>query len=69
MALGVNYAPMGQHWNRAAGLPSVAGIPDGPPQGSHIAYGDPVGGITGAATLMLALLHRNRTWAGTKNRP
>ncbi|WP_108661342.1 CaiB/BaiF CoA transferase family protein [Acuticoccus kandeliae] len=56
----------GSTLEQAAGLPRVAGADGAPPQGSHIAYGDPIGGITAAAALMLALLHRNRTGRGQK---
>lgn len=56
----------GSTLEQAAGLPSVAGVPSAPPQGSHIAYGDPIGGATAAAALMVALLHRNRTGEGQK---
>ena len=48
----------------ASGLPTIAGNPDGPPLLTHYAYGDPIGGLNGAAALLTALLHRSRTGEG-----
>ena len=54
----------GSTLEHASGLPSVTGGPDQPPILNHIAYGDPTGGLNGAAALMAALLHRKRTGVG-----
>ena len=49
---------------QGSGLPSLSGQPDGPPTMSHLAYGDPVGGIYGAASLLSALYYRKRSGRG-----
>ena len=49
---------------QGSGLPSFAGRPDGPPTMAHIAYGDPIGGIYGAASILTALYYRRRTGRG-----
>jgi len=49
---------------QGSGLPSFSGQPDGPPAMSHLAYGDPVGGIYGAASLLTALYHRQQSGRG-----
>jgi crotonobetainyl-CoA:carnitine CoA-transferase CaiB-like acyl-CoA transferase len=49
---------------QGSGIPSFAGRPEWPPSMAHIAYGDPIGGIHGAASLLTALLHRRRTGKG-----
>ncbi|MBM4382637.1 MAG: CoA transferase [Deltaproteobacteria bacterium] len=49
---------------QASGLPHQNGNPDEPPTMSHIALGDPVAGVHGAAALALALLHVKRTGEG-----
>jgi len=49
---------------QAAGVPSVAGPPDGPPMLSHYAYGDPIGGLNGTAALLAALWHKRLTGQG-----
>ncbi|MEI6723426.1 MAG: CoA transferase, partial [Betaproteobacteria bacterium] len=54
----------GSTLEHASGLPSVTGFADQPPILNHIAYGDPTGGLNGAAALMTALLHRKRTGEG-----
>jgi crotonobetainyl-CoA:carnitine CoA-transferase CaiB-like acyl-CoA transferase len=54
----------GSTLEHGSGLPSVAGPADGPPAMSHVAYGDPNGGLNGAAALMAALLHQRRTGEG-----
>lgn len=47
-----------------SGLASLTGHPDGPPLLSGHAYGDWVLGTTGAASLLVALYHRQRTGVG-----
>jgi crotonobetainyl-CoA:carnitine CoA-transferase CaiB-like acyl-CoA transferase len=47
-----------------SGLTSLTGYPDEPPLLSGHAYGDWVLGATGAATLLVALYHRQRTGLG-----
>ncbi|MEE3098758.1 MAG: CoA transferase, partial [Pseudomonadota bacterium] len=54
----------GSTLEQGSGLPSFRGAPDGPPTMGHIAYGDPVGGVHGAACLLAALIHRKRTGRG-----
>ncbi|MAS41751.1 MAG: CoA transferase [Rhodobacteraceae bacterium] len=54
----------GSTLEQGSGLPSFRGAPGGPPTMGHIAYGDPVGGIHGAACLLAALIHRKRTGLG-----
>jgi crotonobetainyl-CoA:carnitine CoA-transferase CaiB-like acyl-CoA transferase len=49
---------------QGSGIPSFAGRPEWPPSMAHIAYGDPIGGIHGAASLLTALFHRRRTGQG-----
>ena len=46
---------------QGSGIPSFAGRPEWPPTMAHIAYGDPIGGIHGAASILTALFHRRRT--------
>lgn len=56
----------GSTLEQAAGVPSVAGDPDGPPGMNHIAYGDPIGGMNAAAAILIALSHRARTGEGQR---
>lgn len=49
---------------QAAGVPTVAGPPEGPPMLSHYAYGDPIGGLNGTASLLTALWHKRVTGKG-----
>ncbi|ETX00793.1 MAG: hypothetical protein ETSY1_09900 [Candidatus Entotheonella factor] len=49
---------------QGSGLPSFAGRPEWPPTMAHIAYGDPIGGIYGAASLLTALYHQRQTGRG-----
>ncbi len=49
---------------QGSGLPSFAGRPEWPPTMAHIAYGDPMGGIYGAASLLTALYHQKQTGNG-----
>ena len=54
----------GSTLEQASGLPSVSGPPGAPPTHNQLAYGDPVGGLNGAAALLLGLMHRKRTGEG-----
>lgn len=54
----------GTHMEQLAGLVSLTGYPDGPPQKSGISYGDPVAGATAAAATIAALLYRRWTGRG-----
>lgn len=54
----------GSTLEQAAGLPCFRGREDWPPTMGHIAYGDPIGGIYGAAAILAALVHRRRGGAG-----
>jgi crotonobetainyl-CoA:carnitine CoA-transferase CaiB-like acyl-CoA transferase len=49
---------------QGSGLPSFCGEPDWPPTMGHLAYGDPIGGIYGGASLLTALYHRRRSGQG-----
>jgi crotonobetainyl-CoA:carnitine CoA-transferase CaiB-like acyl-CoA transferase len=49
---------------QGSGLPSFAGKEGWPPTMAHIAYGDPIGGIYGAASLLTALYHQRQTGKG-----
>ncbi len=54
----------GSTLEQASGIPSFRGEDGWPPAMGHIAYGDPIGGIYGAAALLAALVHRRRGGAG-----
>ena len=54
----------GSTLEHGAGLPMVTGWPDDPPTMNHIAYGDPIGGLSACPALLTALLHRQRTGEG-----
>jgi crotonobetainyl-CoA:carnitine CoA-transferase CaiB-like acyl-CoA transferase len=54
----------GSTLEQASGLPMVTGWPDDPPTMNHIAYGDPIGGLSACPALLTALLHRQRTGEG-----
>jgi crotonobetainyl-CoA:carnitine CoA-transferase CaiB-like acyl-CoA transferase len=54
----------GSTLEQAAGLPMVTGWPGDPPTMNHIAYGDPIGGLSACPALLTALLHRQRTGEG-----
>lgn len=59
-----NYRAYGSTTEQGAGLPHLSGPPDGPPMMVHIALGDAVAGLHGAAALLAALRHQNRTGRG-----
>lgn len=54
----------GSTLEQASGLPTVQGFEQDPPSMSHIAYGDPIGGLNGATSLMLGLMHQKNTGEG-----
>lgn len=54
----------GSTLEHASGLPMVTGWPEDPPTMNHIAYGDPIGGLSACPALLTALLHRQRTGEG-----
>ena len=54
----------GSTLEHASGLPTITGFPEDPPTMNQTAYGDPVGGFNGAAALIVALLHQQRTGEG-----
>lgn len=49
---------------QSSGLPHLHGYPEDPPTMLHVAYGDAVGGLNGAAALLTALRHQRRTGEG-----
>jgi crotonobetainyl-CoA:carnitine CoA-transferase CaiB-like acyl-CoA transferase len=59
-----DYIAYGSNVEQLAGLVSLTGYEDGPPQKSGISYGDPIAGIAAAGAVALALLHRQRTGRG-----
>lgn len=58
------YRAYGSTVEHASGLPHLQGSAGDPPVMLHIALGDPVAGVHGAAALLLALLHQQRTGQG-----
>jgi crotonobetainyl-CoA:carnitine CoA-transferase CaiB-like acyl-CoA transferase len=54
----------GPNIEQMGGLAYLNGYLGGPPHKSGISYGDPLAGVGGAAAVLLALLHRQRTGAG-----
>ncbi|OSI71061.1 CaiB/BaiF CoA transferase family protein [Bradyrhizobium canariense] len=54
----------GSTLEQGSGLPGVIGTAGGLPVMSHIAFGDPVGGLNGCAAVLLALIHARRTGEG-----
>ncbi len=59
-----DFRAYGSTVEQASGLPHLNGLPGEPPTMQHIAFGDPVAGVHGAAALVLALLHARRTGEG-----
>lgn len=49
---------------QASGLPHLNGYADDPPTMQHVAYGDAVGGLNGAAALLIALRHQAQEGVG-----
>ena len=58
------YRAYGSTVEQASGLPHLSGTPDAPPTMVHVALGDSVGGLNGAAALLTALRHKRRTGQG-----
>ncbi|MHB0790112.1 CaiB/BaiF CoA transferase family protein [Bradyrhizobium sp. 5.13L] len=54
----------GSTLEQGSGLPGVIGTAGGPPIMSHIAFGDPVGGLNGCAAVLVALIHARKTGQG-----
>ena len=49
---------------QASGLPHLNGLAEDPPTMLHVAYGDAVAGLNGAAALLVALSHQASTGSG-----
>jgi crotonobetainyl-CoA:carnitine CoA-transferase CaiB-like acyl-CoA transferase len=54
----------GSTLEQGSGLPSLTGMPDQAPTMTHLAHGDPVGGLYGCAALLTALVHKQRSGMG-----
>ena len=54
----------GSTLEQGSGLPSLTGLPGTAPTMTHLAHGDPVGGLFGCAALLTALVHRQRCGSG-----
>ncbi|WFU62530.1 CaiB/BaiF CoA-transferase family protein [Bradyrhizobium brasilense] len=54
----------GSTLEQGSGLPNVVGSAGGPPVMSHIAFGDPVGGLNGCAAVLVALIHARKIGKG-----
>ncbi len=50
--------------DQGSGLPNFVGEENWPPMMAHVAYGDPIGGIYGAASLLTAIFHQRRSGRG-----
>ncbi len=59
-----NHRAYGSTVEQASGLPHLNGRNSDPPTMQHVALGDPIAGINGAAALLTALRHRLRTGEG-----
>jgi crotonobetainyl-CoA:carnitine CoA-transferase CaiB-like acyl-CoA transferase len=59
-----SYRAYGSTVEQISGLPHLNGHADWPPTMQHVAYGDAVGGINGAAAALTALAHRQATGRG-----
>lgn len=54
----------GSTLEQGSGLPSLTGLPGTAPTMTHLALGDPIGGLFGCAAMLTALVHRRRGGAG-----
>ena len=54
----------GSTLEQGSGLPSFTGFPGTAPMMTHLAYGDPVGGLYGCAATLTALISKRRTGQG-----
>ncbi|MFU8814842.1 MAG: CaiB/BaiF CoA transferase family protein [Pseudomonadales bacterium] len=59
-----SFRAYGSTVEQSSGLPHLHGYADDPPTMLHVAYGDAVGGVNGAAALLTALRHQHRTGQG-----
>lgn len=59
-----DFVAFGTNVEQLAGLASLSGYVDGPPQKTGISYGDPVAGVAAAGAVMTALIARRRTGKG-----
>jgi crotonobetainyl-CoA:carnitine CoA-transferase CaiB-like acyl-CoA transferase len=59
-----NFRAYGSTVEQASGLPHLNGLAQDPPTMHHVAYGDAVGGLNGAAALLVALRHQARSGEG-----
>lgn len=59
-----DYVAYGTNVEQLAGLASLSGYLEGPPQKTGISFGDPVAGTAAAGAVVLALLARRRTGKG-----
>ena len=58
------YRAYGSTVEQASGLPHLSGAAEDPPSMLHVALGDPIGGMNGAAALLTALRAKKRTGRG-----
>ncbi len=56
----------GSTFEQGAGLPHLSGGPNDPPVQLHLAFGDPVGGLTSVSALLVALYHQRKTGEGQR---
>ena len=58
------YRAYGSTVEQASGLPHFQGSESDPPMMQHVALGDPVAGVTGAAAALVAIWHQQQTGEG-----
>lgn len=59
-----SFRAYGSTVEHSSGLPHLNGLAEDPPTMHHVAYGDAVGGLNGAAGLLVALRHQARRGEG-----